>query len=368
MKNQFSIYKQAVVMLLAAAMLFTLTACGNSTDSNMDDTSSSERAVSSGSAQEETPSETTYSTQGISFRVLEGWTQAEGTDFFYSPDQRKVCGLNGVSMLGSYTPQEFYEELRTYYESSEQFDTLEAPEELYSWTYGDVECQVADLVGRQEGVINCTKIVIVPQKNLVLTFSGQAYDYGQDVMMVQYMLNILCDSLTFEIGMEDYISGNTFLCNDGSQLCLQEDGSFRYYQSADDHENQYYEGVYEVYRGQAAMDKIASMTEYGLTMEELERVLAANMNGYIPGGSKPSDYFYAIGELEDNRERYQVCLDTFYAVILNNQRLVHSPDDVQEGGNSTLYLGFYIPELNMADLTNANAASYTQWTFQEKTV
>ena len=122
-----------------------------------------------------------------------------------------------------------------------------------------------------------------------------------------------------------------------------------------------------MYYGQAAMDKVASMTEYGLTMEELERVLAANMNGYIPGGSRPSDYFYAMGELEDNRDRYQVCRDTFYAVILHNQRLVSSLEDVQEGGNSVLYIGFYLPELKMADLTNCNAMSNTQWTFQRKT-
>ena len=62
-----------------------------------------------------------------------------------------------------------------------------------------------------------------------------------------------------------------------------------------------------------------------------------------------------------------MCLDTFYAVILHNQRLVSSPDDVQEGGNSVLYIGFYLPELEMADLTNCNAMSNTQWTFQEKT-
>ena len=62
-----------------------------------------------------------------------------------------------------------------------------------------------------------------------------------------------------------------------------------------------------------------------------------------------------------------MCLDTFYAVILHNQRLVRSPEDVTEGGNSTLYIGFYLPELNMADLTNCNAASYTQWTLQGRT-
>ena len=61
--------------------------------------------------------------------------------------------------------------------------------------------------------------------------------------------------------------------------------SYRYYRSEDDHENQYYEGVYEVYYGQTAVDKVVSMTEYGLTEEELNQVLSANMNGYVPGGS-----------------------------------------------------------------------------------
>lgn len=51
----------------------------------------------------------------------------------------------------------------------------------------------------------------------------------------------------------------------------------------------------------------------------------------------------------------------------SSQRLVSSLEDVQEGGNGVLYIGFYLPELEMADLTNCNAASYTQWMFQEKT-
>ena len=284
---------------------------------------------------------------------------------FYT-EKNEVYGLNGVSPLGSYEPQAFYEELSEVYEG--QFDTFSAPEELTAWQSGDgVECFTADLTGVYESVLCCTKIVIAPQKNLVLTFAAQAYKDRAEAVFVRMELDRLCETLAFEIGTEDSITGNTFLCGDGSQLCLESGGGFRWYQSADDHENQYYEGVYEVYRGQAAMDKVSSMTEYGLTMEELERVLYANMNGYIPGGSRPADYLYAIGELEDNRERYTVCLDTFYAVILHNQRLVRSPEDVAEGGNSTLYIGFYLPELNMADLTNCNAGSNTQWTFQEKT-
>ena len=120
----------------------------------------------------------------------------------------------------------------------------------------------------------------------------------------------------------------------------------------------------------AAFDRIVCCGGDGTLNETVRGAMALPAPppiGYIPGGSKPSDYLYATGELEDNRERYQVCLDTFYAVILHNQRLVSSPEDVQEGGNSVLYIGFYLPELKMADLTNCNALSYTQWTFQEKT-
>lgn len=310
----------------------------------------------------------THSTQGVAFTVSTGWTQMDGSDLFATENRKEVYGLNGVSALGSYLPQEFYKNLVEYYKTSNQFTELDAPEELTSWISDDgVACQIADLTGHKDSVIYCTKLVIAPQKNMVLTFCGQAHENTCEPSDVWRSLNLLCDSLTFETGNQDYISGNTFLCGDGSQVCLQNDGSYRYYQSEDNHENQYYEGVYEVYYGQAAVDKVASMTEYGLTEEELEQVLSANMNGYVPGGSTPSDYLYYEGILEDNRERYMVCLDTFYAVILHNQRLVYSPENVREGGNSTLYIGFYIPELEMADLTNCNALSNTQWTFQSET-
>ena len=310
-----------------------------------------------------------HSVQGVSFEVSADWSQASGTDLFYTADRKQVYGLNGVSALGSYTPQTFFEELVSYYQTGNQFTSLDAPETLTPWQFSDgVVCQAASLTGYKASLLYCTKLVIAPQKNMVLTFCGQANtNTAGDPASVWRPLNLLCDSLTFEVGSRDYISGNTFLCGDGSQLCLRDDGSYRCYRLAEDHENQYYESVCEVYLGQAAMDKAASMTEYGLTTEELEHVLSANMNGYIPGGSRPSDHLYSTGEPEDSRTRYTVCLDTFYAVILHNRRLVHSPEDVTEGGGSTLYIGFYLPELEMADLTNCNAISHAQWTFQEKT-
>ena len=352
--------------VLLAILMLCLSACGAPADG---DTDSAPPENEPAAGQQEDAACITCSTQGVSFQVPADWTRAEGTDLFFATGRPEVYGLNGVSPLGSYTPQEFYEALVSHYEDTNQFSDLQAAESVSAWRSADgVDCYAADFSGCQDSILYCSKLIIAPQKNLVLTFCGQAdAETVGDPTPVWDQLNELCESLTFEIGTRDELTGNTFLCGDGSQLCLGEGGDFRWYQSAEDHEHPYYEGVYEVCRGQAAMDKAASMTEYGLTMEELEQVLSASMNGYIPGESRPIDYLYATGELVDDRERYQVCLDTFYAVILHNQRLVTSPEEVQEGGNSTLYIGFYLPELGMADLTNCNAGSNTQWTFQEKT-
>ena len=364
MKDQFHLWRSTAAFLtLLVLLLCSLTACGTPAD----EASAPPEEAPISSQQEDV---STHSTQGVAFEVPADWTQAEGTDLFYASGRREVYGLNGVSPLGSYTPQAFYEALVGHYEDTNQFSSLQAEETMDPWQSADgVDCYTANLTGYQDSILYCTKLVIAPQKNLVLTFCGQANaETVGDPTPMWDMLNFLCESLTFEIGTRDEITGNTFLCGDGSQLCLQDGGDFRWYQSAEDHEHQYYEGAYEVYRGREAMEKTVSMSEYGLTMEELEQVLSASMNGYLPGESRPIDYLYATGEIEDSRERYQVCLDTFYAVILHNQRLVASPEEVREGGSSTLYIGFYLPELGMADLTNCNAGSNTQWTFQEKTV
>lgn len=365
MKHQMVSFQNGWALLLVMLML-SLSACGapaeTGTDSVLPETGPAPGLQEDGSY-------ITHSTQGVAFRVPADWTQAEGTELFYAAGRQEVYGLNGVSPLGSYEPQEFYEALVDHYEETQQFSSLQAAQSMRSWQSADgVDCWAADLTGYQDSILYCTKLIAAPQKNLVLTFCGQA-NAGTvgDPAPVWEMLDSLCDSLTFETGTRDEITGNTFLCGDGSQLCLQDGGNFRWYQSAEDHGSPYYEGAYEVFRGQEAVDQAASMSEYGLTLEELERALSASMDGYLPGGSRPIDALYAMGELEDSRERYQVCLDTFYAVILHNQRLAVSPEEVREGGNSTLYIGFYLPELGMADFTNCNAGSNTQWTFQKKT-
>lgn len=242
MKNRMMFFKKTWTLMLALLLLGALSACGAPADEPSTPPEENEPAA----GQQEEVSYTTHSTQGVAFQVPADWTQAEGTDLFYATGRPEVYGLNGVSPLGSYEPQEFYKALVEHYEETNQFSDLQAAESVSAWQSADgVDCWAADFTGYQDSVLYCAKLIAAPQKNLVLTFCGQA-------------------------------------------------------------------------------------------------------NAETEGD--------------------QVCLDTFYAVILHNQRLVTSPEEVREGGNSTLYIGFYLPELEMADLTNCNAGSNTQWTFQEKTV
>lgn len=309
-----------------------------------------------------------HSTGEITFDIESDWTQAEGTHMFFTKEKEQVYGLNGSSPLTSRTPQEFFDDLANYYEKEGQYHITEKTDSLSQWISSEgVACEYGTLYGKLDSALVYTTVLIAPQKNLVLTFEGQAEDKEGNEQALKDTLPQLYESVTFDVGSRDYISSNTFLSEDGSELCLQEDGSFRYYRTENDHESQYYEGTYEVFYGQPAFDKIASMTEYGLTAEELEQMLASNMNGYIPGGSSPMDTLYALDpDRKDDRTRYYVCRDTFYALILHNDKLVLSPEEEKEQGHDTLYIGYYIPELEIADLTNANTGSHFTWTYKGK--
>ena len=72
----------------------------------------------------------------------------------------------------------------------------------------------------------------------------------------------------------------------------------------------YCTGTYEVYYGQEAFDKLSTMEEYGLTKEELEETLSANMNGYKLGGSNISDFINSDDYYESD-DIYQICKDSF---------------------------------------------------------
>ena len=91
-----------------------------------------------------------YSAQGVVFDVQVDWTQAEGADMFYTADNDQVYGLNGASSLGSYTPQDFLEQLKDFYQSENEFDSLEVLSDLHGSLR--MVCPVRRLISRAIGI------------------------------------------------------------------------------------------------------------------------------------------------------------------------------------------------------------------------
>ena len=89
------------------------------------------------------------------------------------------------------------------------------------------------------------------------------------------------------------------------------------------------------------------------------------MNGYKLGGSNISDFINSDDYYESD-DIYQICKDSFYAVILHNEKLVDS-GSTSDMGNDTLYIGFYISELEYADMLNVMTANYAGWILKGQT-
>ncbi len=336
--------KFRMTMLFAVAIM-QLTACNINVNDFINKQNDTEQVVES----------VVCTVDTVSFSVPGDWTPLEKESSYASADRKAAYQLQGISMLGNYSPQEFYVELVDYYGSSNEVIYNDAkPEQIILDDGADA------LVGRielkDESVCFSIDVLIVPQKNTVVTYAVQYVEGNTpsvDIREITKTTEVL-------IGKDDMITGKTFVNEAESMICLNEDGNFIYYQHKDNLEDSYVSGPYEVYRGQEAVDKVATMTEYGLTKEELTEILSNDMNGYTPGGSNPMDLLGGT-----DKEVYHVCPDTFYALILHKKQLL-------DGGVTTemdatvLYIGYYIPELELLDFTNANTASHIQFMLVEE--
>lgn len=155
-----------------------------------------------------------------------------------------------------------------------------------------MECYLGNIKMLMDNNFFDIDVLIAPQKNTVVTFAATCFKDDQDKIDIRKVSS----TATFQIGDMDYVTGNAFIANDGSELCLQSDGTFANYRSSDD--------------------------------------------------------------------SYHICLDTFYALILHSEQYIDASNESSEAGTTTLFIGYYIPELQMLDMTNANAASYAQFTYK----
>ncbi len=319
------------------------------------------RPESSSSQKDSTEAETqpqVCTVGNISFTVDGKWEEMAGYEgAFSSADNKTVYMLQGTSVLGSFTPDEFYSKLIEMY-SSESYELTYSDSGVTAITTADgTECFVGRIEMLQENVKFCIDVLIAPDKNTVLTFAAQCADFTTPETDIRRVT----ETTEFHIGTEDMMTGHTLSISSGSELHLETDGTFRYYEDGSDPDSAYLSGTYEVYYGQAAFDKLVSMTDYGLTEEELERTLAASMNGYSIGGSMPYDYF---DDDSDAEEGYHICRDTFYALVVETDTLYENGTESPSEG-SVLHLGYYIPELEIFDLVNANTYNYNQWSVTE---
>lgn len=121
---------------------------------------------------------------------------------------------------------------------------------------------------------------------------------------------------------------------DGSLIVCESDGSFKFYQSAEDFTDNYFEGNYEFYMGKKAVTYITTeLSEYGVTKEELKGVF-------------------------DRTEEYDE--SNFVVFVLNNEACIVDGKNVVESPYRTPYYGFCLESEGVPylDIANMNSGNY----------
>ena len=122
--------------------------------------------------------------------------------------------------------------------------------------------------------------------------------------------------------------------NDSSLIVCETDGNFKFYQSAEDLTNNYFEGTYEFYMGKKAVTYITSeLSEYAVTKDELEDVF-------------------------DRNEEYDE--SNFVVFVLNNEACIIDGKNIVESPYRTPYYGFCLESEGVPylDIANMNSGNY----------
>lgn len=130
------------------------------------------------------------------------------------------------------------------------------------------------------------------------------------------------------------ISYNWQGSNDGSLIVFEQDGTFRYYQTAEDLTDNYFEGTYEFYVGADAVEYITtSLSQYSITEDELTNVF-------------------------DNNDEYDE--SNFVCFSLNNEACYMGGENTVDTPYQTPYFGFCLEEDGdlYLDIANMNTANY----------
>ena len=106
------------------------------------------------------------------------------------------------------------------------------------------------------------------------------------------------------------------------------------------------EGRYRVYKGEEAINKIASMPEYGYTKESLEEVI--EKIHFVTYDDKPGTESFT----SDSKD--------FYAFLFDIEHNSNPNADVKQN----LYMGFYLEQRDTFEMINCRTFSSYRWVKQ----
>lgn len=135
----------------------------------------------------------------------------------------------------------------------------------------------------------------------------------------------------------DEVTGYNWVGNDDSLIELSKDGTFMWYRNADVKDDYYYEGTYEVYNGDKAVEYIANdLSDYGVTAEAQQALFDGDVEEYTK--------------------------DNYYCLVLSNDKMVVEGENTLDETFITPYLGFYYEDEKYLDIANMNTNNYHGYT------
>lgn len=182
--------------------------------------------------------------------------------------------------------------------------------------------------------------VFCEEKNLIVIFQGQSDtdDYVDDTFE---RLERMANSITFK-EMPDVVTGKTFEATSTSTslsyvIDLSEDGTYKLYEKTESSNIEYISGTYQIFRGMEAVEKVDSMTEYGLTKNEQITTMI-------------TDKFF---------------FDQYYAIIFHVDSMVSEGKEEKYEDVTKLYIGTADQTGSSLAVFSCNDIAYEEWKLSE---
>lgn len=139
---------------------------------------------------------------------------------------------------------------------------------------------------------------------------------------------------------KDALTGTAWTSvDDDSYWIFNEDHSFFWYQDRDEKDDNYYGGVYKLYRGEAAMDFIEKeLSSYNVTKSGLMEVI-------------------------NKTDRYMV--EDFICIYTKNTTFMLEGKEQVSKPNMIPYMGFMLNDETVLDIANMKTGSYYGFTKEE---